>query len=54
MSAKELLHWYLDQCPLVAIIRGITPDEADAIGDIIDQIQKGIDENKQELENLGF
>lgn len=35
MSAKELLHWYLDQCPLVAIIRGITPDEADAIGDAI-------------------
>ena len=23
---------YLDQCPLVAIIRGVTPDEAEAIG----------------------
>ena len=26
---------YLDQCPLVAIIRGVTPDEADAIGEAI-------------------
>ena len=26
---------YLDQCPLVAIIRGVTPDEAEAIGDAI-------------------
>ena len=25
MSAKELLHRYLDECPLVAIIRGVTP-----------------------------
>src|SRR4051794_2972529 len=35
VSAKELLHRYLDECPLVAIIRGVTPDEADAIGDAI-------------------
>lgn len=35
MSAKQLLHRYLDQCPLVAIIRGVTPDEAEAIGDAI-------------------
>jgi 2-dehydro-3-deoxyphosphogalactonate aldolase len=35
MSANELLHQYLDQCPLVAIIRGVTPDEAEAIGDAI-------------------
>ena len=35
MSAKELLHRYLDECPLVAIIRGVTPDEAEAIGDAI-------------------
>lgn len=35
MSAKELLKHYLDQCPLVAIIRGVTPDEAEAIGDAI-------------------
>jgi len=35
LSAKELLHRYLDECPLVAIIRGVTPDEAEAIGDAI-------------------
>jgi 2-dehydro-3-deoxyphosphogalactonate aldolase len=35
MSARELLHRYLDECPLVAIIRGVTPGEADAIGDAI-------------------
>lgn len=35
MSAKELLHHYLQQCPLVAIIRGITPDESEAIGEAI-------------------
>ncbi|MGZ2411788.1 2-dehydro-3-deoxyphosphogalactonate aldolase [Sphingomonas sp. F9_3S_D5_B_2] len=31
MNAKELLHHYLDECPLVAIIRGVTPNEADDI-----------------------
>jgi 2-dehydro-3-deoxyphosphogalactonate aldolase len=35
MSAKELLHRYLDQCPLVAIIRGVTPDESEGIGEAI-------------------
>jgi 2-dehydro-3-deoxyphosphogalactonate aldolase len=35
VSATELLHRYLDECPLVAIIRGITPDEAEAIGQAI-------------------
>ena len=35
MSAKELLHRYLDECPLVAIIRGVRPDEAEAIGEAI-------------------
>ena len=35
MSATELLHRYLDQCPLVGIIRGVTPGEAEAIGDAI-------------------
>jgi 2-dehydro-3-deoxyphosphogalactonate aldolase len=35
MSAKELLQHYLDQCPLIAIIRGVTPDQAEAIGDSI-------------------
>ena len=35
MSARELFHRYLDQCPLVAIIRGVTPGEAEAVGDAI-------------------
>ncbi len=35
MSAGELLRRYLDQCPLVAIIRGVTPDDAEAIGQAI-------------------
>src|SRR5579864_910529 len=35
MSAKKLLHSYLDQCPLVAIIRGVKADESEAIGDAI-------------------
>ena len=35
MSASELLHRYLDACPLVAIIRGVTPGEAEAIGEAI-------------------
>lgn len=37
MSATELLHRYLEPCPLVAIIRGVTPDEAEGIGDAIFQ-----------------
>lgn len=37
MSAKAILHQYLDQCPLIAIVRGITPDEAEAIGDAVQQ-----------------
>ena len=32
MTAKELLHRYLDQCPLVAIVRGVAPDSVEAIG----------------------
>lgn len=35
MSARDLLHRYLDQCPLIAIVRGMTPDVAEAIGDAI-------------------
>jgi 2-dehydro-3-deoxyphosphogalactonate aldolase len=35
MSAKELLDRYLDECPLIAIIRGVKPDEAEAIGEAI-------------------
>jgi 2-dehydro-3-deoxyphosphogalactonate aldolase len=35
VSAKELLQRTLDECPLIAIVRGVTPDEAEAIGDAI-------------------
>jgi 2-dehydro-3-deoxyphosphogalactonate aldolase len=37
VSAKELLHRYLDECPLIAIVRGITPGETDAIGDAVQE-----------------
>ena len=37
MSARELLHHYLDECPLIAIVRGMSPDEAEAIGEAIQQ-----------------
>ena len=32
MSAVDLFNSYLGECPLVAIIRGVRPDEAEAIG----------------------
>lgn len=32
MSAVERFRAYLEECPLVAIIRGVTPDEAEVIG----------------------
>ena len=32
MNAKELLRDFLDRCPLIAIIRGVTPADAEAIG----------------------
>ena len=35
MTPIELLRRYLDECPLVGIIRGVTPDEAEAIGQAI-------------------
>ena len=35
MTAKELLHRYLDECPLIAIVRGVTPDECETIGEAI-------------------
>jgi 2-dehydro-3-deoxyphosphogalactonate aldolase len=35
MSATDLLHRYLNECPLVAIIRGVTPADAEPIGDAI-------------------
>jgi 2-dehydro-3-deoxyphosphogalactonate aldolase len=37
VNARELLHRYLDECPLVGIIRGVTPDEAEAVGDAISE-----------------
>ena len=37
MGAKELLNRYLDECPLIAIIRGVKPDEAEAIGDALEE-----------------
>lgn len=35
MNARELLRHYLDQCPLIAIIRGVTPEEAEAVGEAL-------------------
>ena len=35
MSGLGLLNTYLDQCPLIAIIRGVTPDEVLAIGQAV-------------------
>jgi len=35
VTAKALLDRYLSECPLIAIIRGVTPDEAEAIGAVI-------------------
>ena len=32
MLAKELLHRHLSECPLIAILRGVAPGEAEAIG----------------------
>ena len=35
MTAKKLLDRYLTECPLIAIIRGVTPAEVEAIGEAI-------------------
>ena len=35
MSGVGFLNTYLEQCPLIAIIRGVTPGEAEAIGEAI-------------------
>ena len=57
MSPDELLHHYLDQCPLVAIIRGVTPAEAEEIGDAIFEAGIRIIEvplnSPQPLESIG-
>lgn len=35
MSARDLLHRYLDECPLIGIIRGVTPEAAQATGEAV-------------------
>ena len=35
MTASALLHRYFSECPLVAIIRGVTPDEVEAVGEAL-------------------
>lgn len=35
MTAKEILARAMAECPLVAILRGITPDEVEAVGDVL-------------------
>jgi len=35
MTAPEIFDTYIRECPLVAIIRGVTPDEAVAVGEAI-------------------
>ena len=35
MTAQALLDRFVAECPLIAIVRGITPEEAEAIGDAI-------------------
>ena len=35
MTPREVFRHYLDECPLIAIIRGVTPDDAEATADAI-------------------
>jgi len=35
LSALDQLRRYMDPCPLVAILRGVKPDEAEAMGDAV-------------------
>ena len=35
MTPRDVFNQYLSQCPLIAISRGVTPDEAEAIGQAI-------------------
>jgi 2-dehydro-3-deoxyphosphogalactonate aldolase len=37
LSPKELLQSHLDQCPLIAIVRGVTPQDAEAIGEAVQE-----------------
>jgi 2-dehydro-3-deoxyphosphogalactonate aldolase len=42
VTPNQLLRRHLDQCPLIAIIRGVTPDEAEDIGQAIFESGVGI------------
>jgi 2-dehydro-3-deoxyphosphogalactonate aldolase len=33
VSANDILHRYLDECPLIAILRGVKPDEAGTVAE---------------------
>jgi len=35
MNSADLFRQRLDECPLVAIIRGVTPDEVEAVGEVL-------------------
>lgn len=35
MNPKQLLRGFLDQCPLLAIVRGVTPADAESIGEAV-------------------
>lgn len=37
MSASDLFRHYLDQCPLIAIVRGLTPEDAEAVGEAVQE-----------------
>ena len=37
MSTTTLLNRYFGDCPLIAIVRGITPADAEAIGDAVQE-----------------
>ena len=37
MNATGIFHRYMGECPLIAITRGVTPDEVEAIGEAVQQ-----------------
>jgi 2-dehydro-3-deoxyphosphogalactonate aldolase len=42
VNAKELLSHFLAECPLIAIVRGVRPEEVEAIGDAVREAGIGI------------